>query len=236
MATTRRAAAKKTKGVRRSAVKTAASPHRQAVLHLRKVDPRLADVIKRVGQCALTPKTEGTHFDHIVRAIVYQQLSGKAAATIHGRVRGLFGGRNPTPAELVATADEALRAVGLSRQKLSYLKDFAGRIVSGQLPIDHLHELEDEAVIEYLTQVKGIGRWTAQMFLMFRLGRPNVLPLNDLGIQKGIQLAYGLRKLPSPKQVAKIGAIWAPFCTVACWYLWRSLDGNGGILKPEKSG
>ena len=197
---------------------------RKALAHLRKNDPVLAKIIAEVGPCRLKPNAEGTHFDHVVRAIVYQQLSGKAAATIHGRVKALFGGRNPTPQELLSTPEESLRGAGLSRQKLGYLRDFAQRIVEGEVPIDSLHELDDEAVIEALTKVKGIGRWTAQMFLMFRLGRPNVLPTVDLGINKAVMRAYGLRRMPKPKQLLKIGASWAPFATVACWYLWRSLE------------
>ena len=158
------------------------------------------------------------------RTIVYQQLSGKAAATIHGRVLGLFGGRTPTPDELVATRDDALRGAGLSRQKLTYLKDLASRVASGDVPIERLHEFSDDGVIDALVRVKGVGRWTAQMFLMFRLGRPDVLPEADLGIQNAIQRAYGLRKRPAPRRVAKIGAPWAPYRTVASWYLWRSLE------------
>ena len=197
--------------------------HRKALAHLR-ADPALSRVIAQVGPCRFAPRAEGTHFDALVRSIVYQQLSGKAAATIHGRVLDIFGGRAPTPAELAVTPDETLRAAGLSRQKLSYLKDLASRIASGAVPLDHLDSLPDDEIIAALVQVKGIGRWTAQMFLMFRLGRPNVLPELDLGIQKGIQRAYRLRSLPKPERVRKIGAKWAPYSTVACWYLWRSLD------------
>lgn len=187
------------------------------------MDPRLGDVIRRVGPFRLTPPT-GTHFDAVCRSIIYQQLSGKAAATIHGRVLGLYGGRPPLPKELAETSDEQLRGVGLSRQKLSYLKDLASRVAASELQIESLHELSDEDVIEALVRVKGIGRWTAQMFLMFRLRRPDVLPDLDLGIQKGIQLVYGLRKRPTPKRVLRIGAVWAPYRTVASWYLWRSLE------------
>ena len=197
--------------------------HRKALSHLR-ADPALARVITQVGPCRFAPTAEGTHFDALVRSIIYQQLSGKAAATIHSRMQDIFGGRAPTPAELAAAPDETLRAAGLSRQKLGYLKDLAARVDSGAVPLDHLDELPDDEIIDALVQVKGIGRWTAQMFLMFRLGRPNVLPELDLGIQKGIQRAYRLRSLPKPDRVRKIGAKWAPYCTVACWYLWRSLD------------
>jgi DNA-3-methyladenine glycosylase II len=172
----------------------------------------------------LEPRGQGTHFDAIARSIVFQQLSGKAAGTIHERFEGLFGGRTPLPHELVATPDEHLRSAGLSRGKTAYLKDLASRVVSGELPVETLHDLSDEEVIAALTRVKGIGRWTAQMFLMFRLGRPDVLPDLDLGIQKGIQQAYRLRKLPSPEKVKKVGAKWAPYRTIASWYLWRLLD------------
>jgi DNA-3-methyladenine glycosylase II len=139
-------------------------------------------------------------------------------------VLGLFGGRAPLPEELAATEDVTLRGVGLSRQKLSYLKDLAARVAAGDLPIESLHDLPDEDVIDALVRVKGVGRWTAQMFLMFRLGRPDVLPDLDLGIQKAIQRAYRLRKRPLPERVLKIGAPWAPYRTVASWYLWRSLE------------
>jgi DNA-3-methyladenine glycosylase II len=197
---------------------------RKAVAHLRKVDPVMAEVMAKVGSYKGWPASEGTHFDAVARSIVFQQLSGRAAGTIHGRFQGLYGGRTPLPAELAITSDEQLRAIGLSRQKSAYLKDLGARVASGELPIETLHELSDEEIIAALTQVKGIGRWTAQMFLMFRLGRPDVLPDLDLGIQKGIQRAYRLRKLPAPERVKKIGAKWAPYRTIASWYLWRLLD------------
>jgi DNA-3-methyladenine glycosylase II len=197
---------------------------RKATAHLKKVDPVMAEVIQKVGSYKGWPASEGSHFDAVARSIVFQQLSGKAAGTIHGRFQGLYGGRTPLPAELATTSDEQLRAVGLSRQKSAYLKDLGARVTAGELPIETLHELTDEEIITALTQVKGIGRWTAQMFLMFRLGRLDVLPDLDLGIQKGIQRAYHLRKLPTPDRVKKIGAKWAPYRTVASWYLWRFID------------
>jgi DNA-3-methyladenine glycosylase II len=159
-----------------------------------------------------------------MRAIVYQQLSGKAAATILGRVHGLYAGRAPTPRQLLATHDDALRGAGLSSQKLSYLRDLAARVDDGRLPVAKLGRLSDAQAIEVLTGVKGIGKWSAQVYLMFRLERPDVLPEGDLGIQKAIQRAYGLKKLPDPARVQKIGAAWAPYRTVASWYLWRLLD------------
>ena len=198
--------------------------HRKAVNHLRSVDPVIARVIDAVGPCRLQARDDGTHFDALVRAIVYQQLSGKAAATIHGRVRALYGDRDPTPEELLATPEDKLRAAGLSRQKLGYIRDLAARVASGDVPLDHVHTLDDDTLTEALVRVKGIGKWTAQMFLMFRLGRPNVLPDLDLGIQNGIRRAYGLRKQPKPKDVLKIGARWAPHASVAAWYLWRVLE------------
>lgn len=195
-----------------------------ALKHLSTADPVMAKVIRRVGPFKLKPKHEGTHFDHIVRAIVYQQLSGKAAATIHSRVNALFGTTPPTAFDLLAADEARLRSAGLSRQKLSYLKDLAAKVVSGEVPLDALHELEDAAIVDALIKVKGIGPWTAQMFLMFRLGRPDVLPTVDLGINKAIMREYKLRRMPKPKDVLKIGASWSPYSTVACWYLWRSLE------------
>lgn len=198
--------------------------HRKALAHLRRVDPKFGAVIDAVGGCRYAPREEGTHFGALVRSIVYQQLSGKAAGTIHGRLRALYDDRDPTPAELLATPEATLRGVGLSRQKMSYLLDLAARVERGELPLDAVHELGDDELTTALVQVKGIGRWTAQMFLMFRLGRADVLPDLDLGIQKGLQRAYGLRKMPTPKDVLRHGEKWAPYRTIASWYLWRLLD------------
>jgi DNA-3-methyladenine glycosylase II len=184
----------------------------------------MAGVIGRVGRCTLAPRTEWTHFDALVRSIVYQQLSGTAAATIHGRVLKLIGEGAGAPAKIVATPHEHLRAAGLSTAKANYVRNLAEHVLDGSLPVESLHELTDDEVITALTQVKGIGRWSAQMFLMFRLGRPDVLPELDLGVQKGIQRAYRLRKLPTPKQVLRRGARWAPYRTVASWYMWRVLE------------
>lgn len=199
--------------------------NRRAILHLKRVDPVMARVIRRVGPCRFGPITDGTHFHHLVRAIVYQQLSWKAAATIHRRFLDLMGSDVPEPGAVAGMAVPRLRGVGLSRQKAAYIKDLAQHVHSGRLPLDAIHELPDDGVIAALTEVKGIGVWSAQMFLMFRLGRPDVLPALDLGIRKGVQQAYGLRSLPAPKRVLKIGAPWSPWSTIASWYLWRSLDG-----------
>lgn len=198
--------------------------HRKAVNHLKGADPILARLIAQVGPCRFRADESGSHFDAVVRSIIYQQLSGSAASTIHGRFQELFGGATPAPARLLATPDEELRAVGLSRQKIAYMKDLAHRVEQGEMPMHALHELDDDAIIDALTRVKGVGRWTAQMFLMFRLGRPDVLPELDLGIRKAMQRAYRTRALPSVERVRRIAAPWAPYRTVACWYLWRSLD------------
>jgi DNA-3-methyladenine glycosylase II len=197
---------------------------RRATAHLRKVDPKLAGIMNRVGRCGFAPRTEGTHFELVARSILYQQLSGKAAATIHSRFRALFPDERPEPSYLHTMDEDVLRSVGLSRQKTAYLKDLARRVVEGHIAIESLHERSDEEVIEALTSIKGVGRWTAQMFLMFRLGRPDVLPDGDLGIQKGLQKVYRLRALPDPERVRKVGAAWAPYRSIASWYLWRALE------------
>ena len=199
--------------------------HRKAINHLRRADPVMARLIKRVGPCRFGPITDHSHFYHIARSIVYQQLSGKAAHTIHTRFVSLYSNKSLHPGEVAETSDEKLRAVGLSRQKASYIKDLAARVHLTELPLDRIETMSDGEITEALTKVKGIGKWSAQMFLMFRLGRPDVLPDLDLGIQKAIKLAYGLRSLPKPKRVLKIGKPWSPYATVASWYLWRSIDG-----------
>jgi DNA-3-methyladenine glycosylase II len=202
---------------------------RNARTHLRRVDPVLARVIDAVGPYRPADRTSGTHFEALIRAIVFQQLSGKAAGTIHGRLLALFPNQQPTAALLLDMPDETLRGVGLSRQKIGYLRDLASRVQTGSLPLEHVETLSDDDLIAHLVQVKGIGKWTAQMFLMFKLGRPNVLPDLDLGIQNAIKRAYRKRKC-SPKDVLRIGQKWSPYSSIACWYLWRSLDNGGGQL------
>jgi DNA-3-methyladenine glycosylase II len=204
--------------------------YRRAVTHLERADPCLRAVIATVGPCTFAHRAEGTHFEAVARSIIYQQLSGKAAGTIHRRFHALYGDRAPEPHQLLESTDEMLRGVGLSRQKIGYLRDLAGRVVSGDVPLSTIEALGDDDVLAALTRVKGVGRWTAQMFLMFRLGRPDVLPDLDLGVQKAVQLAYGLDTLPTPKDVLHIGESWAPWRTIASWYLWRSLDNGGGQM------
>lgn len=198
--------------------------HRKALNHLKRVDPVMARLITQVGPCRFEAIADHNHFHHLVRAIVGQQLSTIAARTIHGRFMALFK-KSPLPAdEVAAMEDERLRAVGLSRAKAAYIKDLARRVHANELPLDRVESMSDAEIIEALTQVKGIGRWSAQMFLIFRLGRPDVLPDADLGIQKGVQRTYKLRKLPTPKRVVQIGKSWSPHATIASWYLWRSLE------------
>ena len=204
------------------------SPHRPALSHLRKVDPTLAAIIDRVGPCRLEPRRTGTHYDALVRSIVFQQLSGKAAGTIHRRFTEIYPGKRPRAEHVLSTAEERLRAAGLSRQKIGYLRDLSARVADRSLPLAHLGRLSDDASIEHLVHVKGIGRWTVQMFLMFRLGRPDVLPELDLGVQTAIQRAYGLKKRPTPKDVLRIGEKWRPYASIASWYLWRSLENGDG--------
>jgi len=187
-------------------------------------DPILADAIKRIGPCRMAERQRKDHLTALIGAIVSQQLSTKAAATIFGRFAALFPDNQITTAAAIDAFDDAtLRGVGLSGQKVSYLRDLAARIADGRLNLDELDALPDEQVIERLTAVKGFGRWTAEMFLMFRLHRPDVLPAGDLGIVNAIQRLYRLRKRPDPKRILKMGELWRPYRSVASWYLWQTL-------------
>src|SRR5712691_10206834 len=187
-------------------------------------DPILAAAIKSIGACGMADRQRKDHLSALVGAIVSQQLSTKAAATIFGRFVALFPENHiPDAAAIAAQSDAALRGVGLSGQKVGYLRDLSTRIADGRLDLDALDSLPDDAVVERLTAVKGFGRWTAEMFLMFRLHRPDVLPAGDLGIVNAIQRLYRLRKRPDPKRILKMGEAWKPYRSVASWYLWQSL-------------
>jgi DNA-3-methyladenine glycosylase II len=187
-------------------------------------DRVLGAAIKQIGACGLAARQRSDHLTALIGAIVSQQLSTKAAATIFGRFASLFpDARIPGAAAIDALDDGALRGVGLSGQKVAYLRDLCARINDGRLRLDELDSLPDEAVIERLTSVKGFGRWTAEMFLMFRLHRPDVLPVDDLGIVKAIERLYGLRKRPDAKRILRIGETWRPYRSVASWYLWQTL-------------
>lgn len=194
---------------------------RKAIHHLKKSDPVLRAVIDRVGPCRM--EFGSPEFASLAETIVYQQLNGKAAVTIFNRFAALAG-EPLTPEGVLKLTDEQLRSVGLSKQKSSYLKDLSAKTAAGLLDFARLPELPDEEVIKHLTQVKGIGVWSAQMFLMFTLKRPDVLPTGDYGIQAAIKKHYKKRKMPKPDVMEKIARPWAPYRSVACWYLWRSLD------------
>ncbi len=192
---------------------------------LRRRDPALGALIKQHGHCRLADVQYADPFRAIVEAIVWQQLSGKAAATIFDRFLGLFPDRSfPAPGQVAATSDQQLRAIGFSRQKIAYLRDLCEKVEAGVLPFHRLDEMTDDEVIDALTQVKGIGRWTAEMVLMFKLQRPDVLPADDLGIARAIRAIYRLRKDPDPDRIRRIGEKWRPYRSIASWYLWQSRD------------
>ncbi len=190
-------------------------------------DPVIAGLIEQIGQMDMERRRrgrpKGDAYATLVRAIIGQQLSVKAASTIHGRVLELFGGDNPTPQRLLDAEEAELRGCGLSGRKVSYLRDLARHVLDGSLEIDHLDKLGDEQVIEEVTAVRGLGEWSAQVFLIFHLERPDVLATGDLGIRKAAQLAYRLEKMPKPDELIEIAAPWRPHRTLACLYLWESL-------------
>ena len=194
---------------------------RKAVIHLKKCDPVLRAIIERVGPCRM--EFGPAEFCSLAEAIVYQQLNGKAAVTIFRRFAALAG-EPITPEGILKLSDEQLRGVGLSKQKSAYLKDLAAKAAAGLLDFSKLPDLSDEEVIKHLTQVKGIGVWTAHMFLIFSLRRPNVLPTGDYGVQMAVKKHYRKRKLPKPRDMERIARAWEPYRSVACWYMWRSLD------------
>ncbi|HVU88154.1 MAG TPA: DNA-3-methyladenine glycosylase [Pirellulales bacterium] len=198
----------------------------QAIAAIGRADKHMAKLIRRVGPLDLTQRKMDNTFQTLARAIVYQQLSGKAAATIHGRTIAAFGTRKKlSPERLLAAKDEALRAVGLSRNKAAALRDLATKTLDGVVPtVAKLHKMSDEEIIERLTSVRGIGVWTVEMLLMFRLGRPDVLPISDLGVRKGFMLTYGHKELPKPTAILEHGERWRPYRSVASWYLWRACD------------
>lgn len=198
-----------------------------AIAHLRAADPVLAAIIDAAGPFAMQLKNTRTAFSALAEAIVYQQLSNKAAATIFGRVCGHFPGgvAGLTPERLLALSDARIRACGISRPKLKSLRDLARRVAAGEIPtLGAARRMADEEIVERLIAVHGIGRWSAEMFLMFNLGRPDVLPLADYSLRKAYAKAFRKRTLPSPEALAKAGERWRPYRTVACWYLWATLN------------
>jgi DNA-3-methyladenine glycosylase II len=198
---------------------------RAAERHLSRRDPVLRQFIKRHGPCQLRPHTR--YFDTLVDAIISQQLSTKAAETILNRFKALYApARFPTAVQILATKDELMRSTGISGQKISYIKDLAAKTEARTLKLSGFSRLDDQQIIELLVSVKGIGVWTAQMFLIFSLGRLNILPVGDFGVRRGIERAYGLKQLPSAAEIEELAEErgWHPYCSVASWFLWRSLQ------------
>lgn len=198
----------------------------KAAAHLARIDPALGRVIEATGPVLLVPDAERTPFYALLRAIAHQQLSGRAAESIMNRFHALFPDvLHPAPEQVLALEDLALREVGFSRPKIKYIKDLAAQTIAGAVPAaEEVLKLADEELIERLTRIKGIGQWTVEMLLIFKLGRMDVLPARDLGIQKGFALTYRKRKLPTPEAILKYGERWRPYRTIASWYLWRAVD------------
>jgi DNA-3-methyladenine glycosylase II len=196
------------------------SDHTRARRHLTRRDPVLKRLIAAVGPCTLRYEPNG--FGALVRSIVAQQISTQAAASIQGRLDRALGKNGLTAAGILSLSDEALRGAGLSASKMRSLRDLAERVRAGTVCLDRLHELSDEEVIECLVPVRGIGRWTAQMFLIFSLGRPDVLPVDDLGLRAGVQTQYGLAELPDREHLTELAECWRPYRSIATWYFWRS--------------
>jgi len=202
---------------------------RKAVAHLKKADPVMAQIIGEVGPYRI--EYSPPDYSTIVRCIVYQQLSGKAAARIYRRLEEAVPGGAVTPEAVLQMDPARLRELGLSRQKIEYLRDFARGMLAGEIDLDALRRAPDEEVMRALTSRKGIGQWTVHMYLIFALRRPDVLPVGDLGIRVAVQRAYGFGELPAPAEVERVGRPWRPYASVASWYLWRSL-GDGAGLDP----
>src|SRR5213596_3410696 len=204
--------------------------HEQAHQHLAATHPRMAALIERSTRYKIEPTLSIRPFDALAESIAYQQLSGKAAATIFGRVRALYPGRKYLdPEKILATPDETFRAAGLSRNKIAALKDLAAKTIDGTVPAGRaLIRMSDDEIIARLITVRGIGRWTVEMLLLFDLGRPDVWPVDDYGVRKGFAKTFRRRKLPTPKQLTKFGEQWRPYRSIAAWYFWRALDA------PEK--
>jgi DNA-3-methyladenine glycosylase II len=198
----------------------------KTVAHLSKSDKVLAKLMKRIGPITLKPLTRQPPYEALVESVVYQQLTGKAAATIFGRVKALYPkSRFPRPEELLDTPEDTLRQAGLSRAKTAALKDIALKTVAGVVPTSRtIARMPDAEIIERLTTIRGVGPWTVDMVLIFKLGRPDILPATDYGVRKGFAQTYQWAELPTPKELLAEGERWRPYRTTAAWYLWRSLD------------
>ena len=212
--------------------------HTAACEHLSRVDKQLARIIARTGPCWMQRETTQSIFDALLESIIYQQLNGKVAATIMSRVKALFPENTrrirtrrglvdgfPTPEQILAASEEHLRSAGLSRNKMLAIRDLAAKTVDGTVPtVQQAHRMSDQELIERLVEVRGIGRWTVEMLLMFRLGRPDVLPVDDYGVRKGFAKMKKLAELPKPKELAAYGEKWKPYRSVAAWYMWRAAE------------
>lgn len=197
----------------------------EAVQYLSSVDAVLGELIERAGPCEMQIRRMQNPFETLARNIIYQQLHGNAAAAIHGRVLALFGQSKLRPEDILSASEESLRSAGLSGAKLAALQDLAAKTLDGTVPtLAKLRRMNDEVIIEHLTKVRGIGRWTVEMLLMSRLGRPDVLPVGDFAVRKGFQLTYNLEEMPKPKALAEYGERWRPFRSVASWYMWQAVD------------
>jgi DNA-3-methyladenine glycosylase II len=197
----------------------------EAIRYLSEADATFASLVGVAGPFRMEIRTLHSPFEALARNIVYQQLNGTAAAAIHARVLALFGGRRLRPNNILEASDESLRGAGLSRNKLESLRDLAAKTLDGTVPtLARLKRMSDEDIIERLTEVRGIGRWTVEMLLMSRLGRPDVLPVGDFGVRKGFSLVYKTEGMPTPKELARYGERWWPYRTVASWYMWRAND------------
>lgn len=207
----------------------------EAVRHLSAVDPTLARLVEAAGPFRLEVRRMHNPFEALARNIVYQQLHASAASAIHARVVALFGGGRLAPEAVLAAPEESLRGAGLSAAKLAALRDLAARTLDGTVPtLARLRRMSDEEIVERLTRVRGIGRWTVEMLLIFRLGRPDVLPVDDYAVRKGFALVYGEAEMPRPKELARYGERWRPFRTVASWYLWRAHELPPGALPLKR--
>lgn len=198
----------------------------KAIQHLAQKDKILARLIKKIGPCDWKPRKSRSPFETLVTSVAHQQLNGTAAMTILKRVKALYQGRKfPSPEDLLATPDEQLRAAGLSRAKIAAIKDIAAKTLSGVVPTSRaIARMENEAIITQLTTIRGVGPWTVEMLLMFKLGRMDILPATDFGVRKGFAVTYKLKDLPTPKELLAHGERWRPYRSIAVWYLWRSLD------------
>ncbi len=199
---------------------------KQAIDHLTKTDKVLGRLIRKVGPCLWQPDRRCSPFETLVKSVAHQQLNGTAAKTILGRMKALYPGtRFPTPEQLLATSDERLRGAGLSRAKVAAIKDIAAKTLSGVVPASrHIWRMKDDEIIERLTTIRGVGPWTVHMLLIFKLGRPDILPTTDYGVRKGFALTYRRKDLPSTNELLEHAECWRPYRTYAAWYLWRALD------------